>query len=453
MLLLICSEAGVENIERYNEKCYRENRLDMLMTRVLLIVDEFHVFFAEDDTISERVENMFATIIQKGRAYGLNTLFSSQTLSMRTMKKAITGLINIRMSLMCSEEDAALILDPNNSAAKDLTRPGEGVYNEKGGKKEGNKLFQAFFMNKDDLHKVIEPVVALANEKNIHTEQIVFRGTDKAYLDKANHKLKEVVQTDTPKSIKLWLGEPVAISEDITASFRKQSGSNLLIVGFDENIGLRILSSAIISITAHYQPNSCKLYSFNFFNTDTDLWEVQNSLFENIVLNSSIRQEIIKVNPRQIKESLTEIKSEIEKRISEGQGSYSHIYLIVSSLQRGRAFRKDGYSMSEEGKLLSYILKEGPDVGVFSLIQIDSTDNFTKNLEDSLFKEFSQRVASQMNPENSAKVLGNRKAATLGKNRAYYYDDNEIITQKFKPYELPDNSWVTQFKQEQTILS
>jgi hypothetical protein len=449
----LCSEAGVENIERYNEKCYRENRPDKLMTRVLLIVDEFHVFFAEDDAISERVENMFATIIQKGRAYGLNTLFSSQTLSMRTMKRAITGLINIRISLMCSEEDAPLILDSNNSAARDLTRPGEGIYNEKGGKKEGNKLFQAFFMDKDDLPKVLEPVVALANEKNIHKEQIVFRGTDKAYLDKANHKLKEVVQSSSPKLIKLWLGEPVAISDDITASLRKQSGSNLLIVGFDESIGLRILSSCIISIAAHYLPDSCKLYSFNFFNVDTESHEIQNSLFQNIALNSSIRKDTIHVNARKVKESLTEIKTEIENRIKEEKNDYHHIYLIISSLQRGRVFRKDGYSMSEEGDLLSYILKEGPDVGVFSLVQIDTTDNFTKNLEDGLFKEFAQRVASQMNPENSAKIIGNRKAATLGKNRAYYYDDNEVITLKLKPYELPNISWINQFKQEQSILS
>ena len=58
-----------------------------------------------------------------------------------------------------------------------------------------------------------------------------------------------------------------------------------------------------------------------------------------------------------------------------------------------------------------------------------------------------------MNPDNSVKVIGNQKAAKLGSNRAWYYDDNENTMIKFKPYELPTFSWVAQLQKTQSTLS
>lgn len=439
------SKVGVQNIEQYHEKFPNER-----MPRVLLIVDEFQEFFAEDDSIKQAVDDKFDRIVRKGRAFGINTLFSSQTLSGNSIKKSTKELIDIRIALMCSDLDSNQILDDRNPAARDLTRPGEGIYNPENGKVEGNRRFQAFFIEKDDLIKTIESVVSYAKaNENGHSKfkQIIFRGSEKAIMEKENHPLKKISALSSPKSLRLWVGEPVAIADDVTAVMRKQGGSNLLVAGYDENIGLRVMCSSIISIAAQQQPKSCKFYSFNFYNVDSELVSVPDELFNNI------DQDSVSVNGRQVKETLQAIKQEIENRLSGSSTSNSNIYLSFFSLQRGRAFRKDGYSMSDEGNLLSYILKEGADVGVFSLVQVDSMDNFSKNLDDNLLKEFSQRIASQMNPDNSVKVVGNQKAAKLGSNRAWYYDDNENTMIKFKPYELPTFSWVAQLQKTQSILS
>lgn len=439
------SKDGVQNIEQYHEKFPNER-----MPRVLLIVDEFQEFFAEDDNIKQAVDDKFDRIVRKGRAFGINTLFSSQTLSGNSIKKSTKELIDIRIALMCSDLDSNQILDDRNPAARDLTRPGEGIYNPENGKVEGNRRFQAFFIEKDDLNKTIETVVSFAKMNpngQSKFKQIIFRGSEKAIMEKDNHPLKKVSAVTAPKSLRLWVGEPVAIADDVTAVMRKQGGSNLLVAGYDENIGLRVMCSSIISIAAQQQPKSCKFYSFNFYNVDSEFVNVPDELFNNI------DQDCVSVNSRQVKETLQAIKQEIENRLSGSSQSNSNIYLSFFSLQRGRAFRKDGYSMSDEGNLLSYILKEGADVGIFSLVQVDTMDNFSKNLDDNLLKEFSQRIASQMNPDNSVKVIGNQKAAKLGGNRAWYYDDNENTMIKFKPYELPTFSWVAQLQKTQSTLS
>lgn len=441
----VFSKAGVQNIEQYHEKFPNER-----MPRVLLIVDEFQEFFAEDDNIKQAVDDKFDRIVRKGRAFGINTLLSSQTLSGNSIKKSTKELIDIRIALMCSDLDSNQILDDRNPAARDLTRPGEGIYNPENGKVEGNRRFQAFFIEKDDLSKTIESVVSFAKaNENGHSKfkQIIFRGSEKAIMEKDNHPLKKLSAVSIPKSLRLWVGEPVAIAEDVMAVMRRQGGSNLLVAGYEENIGLRVMCSSIISIAAQQQPKSCKFYSFNFYNVDSELVNIPVELFKNI------DQDCVNVNGRYAKETLLEIKQEIESRISGSSTNNSNIYLTFFSLQRGRTFRKDGYSMSDEGNLLAYILKEGADVGVFSLVQVDTMDNFSKNLDDNLLKEFSQRIASQMNPDNSVKLIGSQKAAKLGSNRAWYYDDNENTLIKFKPYELPTLSWVAQLQKVQSNLS
>lgn len=441
------SKKGVQNIEQYHDKFPNER-----MPRVMLIVDEFQEFYAEDDNIKQSVDDKFDRIVRKGRAFGINTLFSSQTLSGNSIKKSTKELIDIRIALMCSDLDANQILDDRNPAARDLTRPGEGIYNPENGKVEGNRKFQAFFIDKDDLIKTIESVVSFAGangngDGNKNFKQIIFRGSEKAVMEKDSHPLKKIIPVTNPKSFRLWVGEPVAIAEDVTAIMRKQGGSNFLVAGYDESIGLRVMCSSIISIAAQQQPNTCKFYSLNFYNVDSEFVNVPDELF------NSIEQDFVAVNSRQVKESLQSIKEEIENRLSGSSTNSANIYLTLFSLQRGRAFRKDGYSMSDEGNLLAYILKEGADVGVYSMVQVDTMDNFAKNLDDNLLKEFSQRVASQMNPDNSVKIIGNQKAAKLGSNRAWYYDDNENTLIKFKPYELPNYAWVSQLQKPQSSLS
>lgn len=434
----VFSRSGVSNIEEHHVKFPDER-----MPRILLIVDEFQEFFTEDDNIKQAANEKFDRIIRKGRAFGINTLFSSQSLSGNSIQKNTRELIDIRIALMCSDTDATAILDERNPAARDLTRPGEGIYNAENGKVGGNKRFQAFFVEKGELHKTIEEVVAFAkSQPNQKTpfKQIIFRGSEKAHIEKEGHPLTNVNALANPKSITLWLGEPVAIADDVTATIRKQGGANLLVAGYDEGTGLRVMASSIISIAAQHPQDTAKFYYFNFFNVDSELVNVPHELFNNV------QQQIENVGSRDVRNALQSIKEDIEKRLLEGASNNPNIYLAFFSFQRGRAFRKDGYTMSGEGDLLSFILKEGPDVGVFTMIQVDTMDNFSKNLDDNLLREFSQRVASQMNPDNSVKIIGNQKAAKLSDNRAWYYDDNENALTKFKPYELPSYSWVLQLQ-------
>ncbi|MGC8947334.1 MAG: hypothetical protein ACP5N6_14390 [Anaerolineae bacterium] len=54
----------------------------------------------------------------------------------------------------------------------------------------------------------------------------------------------------TQRCITAWLGEPIAIADPTAAYFRRQSGSNLLIVGQNDEAALGMMAVGLISLAA-----------------------------------------------------------------------------------------------------------------------------------------------------------------------------------------------------------
>lgn len=430
---ILYNTKGVSNIEQFHEK-FPEER----MPRILFIVDEFQEFYAERDSISMKVDEKYDRIIKKGRAFGINTLFASQTLFGNSIKESTRSLIQIRIALMCAENDSKMILTEGNLAAKDLTNPGEGVYNADNGRIQGNKKFQAFYVNKEELKSKIHEVAEfskLAKYKNIPNKQVIFRGSDLAYFDIKNHPLFFITKNEMPTKLVFWIGEPVAIDSDVTILLNKQSGSNVLIAGFEENITFKVVSGMLYSFIRQCNNSNLSFRIFDFYNQEED-----NSYQNLQQLISLIPNNIEQASSKDIEvlDLLSNLKKEIEKRLqSDKKQFFPFICNIFISIQRGRIFRKAGYNISEATKLFNYILKEGPDVNVFSIVHFDTYDNLLRSFESNILREFNHMVTGKLNNENSIAILGNNKAATLGNNRCLYYDDVNNKLQKFKPYEIP----------------
>lgn len=102
------------------------------------------------------------------------------------------------------------------------------------------------------------------------------------------HPLKTIQPISNPKTLKLWVkSKPVTIRDDVTATIRRQGGNNIIVAGYDESIGIRIMASSIVSIAAQQQQNTCKFYCFNFYNLDSDLVNIPNELFNHIYQESN----------------------------------------------------------------------------------------------------------------------------------------------------------------------
>jgi S-DNA-T family DNA segregation ATPase FtsK/SpoIIIE len=165
--------------------------------------------------------------------------------------------------LQCSEADAHLILADDNSAARLLSRPGEAIYNDANGRVEGNNPFQVVWLPEKRREDYLQQVLELDRQRyhGPTRAQIVFEGNAAADVAKNNllHDLLAAPQWPVgQRAFPAWLGEAIAIKDPTAAVFRPQSGSNLLLVGQQEESALGILGMSVVSLAAQHVPGDDK---------------------------------------------------------------------------------------------------------------------------------------------------------------------------------------------------
>ena len=224
------------------------------------MIDEFQEFFVEEDRVSQGAAVLLDRIIRQGRAFGIHVLLGSQTLGgAYTLARATIGQMVIRIALQCNEADAYLIMDQDNPAPRLLSRPGEGIYNDAAGSIEGNSPFQTVWLPDHERDRYLAKIRERADTSR-YPGPLVFEGNAPADIGE-NLPLRAVLESPAAKPTvpaRVWLGAPNAIKGPTEAVFRRQSGSNLLIVGQSEERTLTLLSVALVSLSAQYPPGSAR---------------------------------------------------------------------------------------------------------------------------------------------------------------------------------------------------
>src|SRR6185295_14198682 len=230
---------------------FRKAAPDEVMPRTLLIIDEFQELFVEDDKVGQESSLLLDRLVRQGRAFGIHVILGSQTLGgAYSLARATLGQMAVRIALQCSEADAHLILSEDNTAARLLTRPGEAIYNDANGLFEGNHPFQVVWLSDQLREDYLRKVSAMATERNLNLPPAtVFEGNAAADISD-NHLLSEVLRQPPQERLspRAWLGAAVAIKDPTQVLFRRQGGTNLLIVGQQEELALGILTSCLLSL-------------------------------------------------------------------------------------------------------------------------------------------------------------------------------------------------------------
>lgn len=446
------------SLEVLNIADYR-NKTGGRMPRVLLIVDEFQVLFGEDDIISRESSRLLAELVRLARAAGIHVLLGSQTLAgsagASALSEAIKGQMSVRIALQSSDADARLILGDENPAARLLSRPGEAIYNTKNGLVEGNQLFQVAWLSDDRREHYLQQVHSLAQHYNYSPAgpPVVFEGNETADPRK-NQALNDVLSslpwTAPMRAVPVWLGEPIAIQSPTAAPFRRQGGSNLLIVGQDDEAALGILTTAVLSLAAHHQPlpgresAGPRFCIFDLGQVDAPHAGLLKQVAELLPHPARV------VGQRGVGEMLTNIAAEVHRRMQDDADTSAPLYLLVYGLQRAREIQQDDLFASGSGQgvatspvqQFATILREGPDLGVHTLMWCDNLGNFERRLGRQSGREFDLRVAFQMGSDESSTFIDTPQASKLGSNRALFFSEDLGRIEKFRPYGVPPAEWL-----------
>ncbi len=142
---------------------------------------------------------------------------------------------------------------------------------------------------------------------------------------------------------------------------------------------------------------------------------------------------------------VAEIAAELAARQHAAHENYPPVYLFVYNLGRFRDLRKEddyGFSSGDEepaspAKQFATILREGPPLGIHTLVWCDTYSNVTRILDRHSLQDFEMRVLFQMNANDSSSLMDSPEAARLGVHRAILYDEGQGLVEKFRPYGLP----------------
>ena len=121
------------------------------MSRIALIMDEFHEIFEEDDRLGHEAFQAFSNIVKQGRFAGVHVVVASQSLSdIAALDRPTLQLLPQRIAFRCNESDSDILMGDGNRGTRLLTKQGQGLFNPAGGEASQNKPFQGLFIPPED---------------------------------------------------------------------------------------------------------------------------------------------------------------------------------------------------------------------------------------------------------------------------------------------------------------
>ena len=432
------------------------------MPRILLIVDEFQELFSNDDAIARTAEQILDRLIRLGRALGIHVLLASQSLSGKnTISQTVVEQIAIRIALkLRSDSESRRVLSDGNDAARYLNRSGEAIYNDQNGLKEHNRRFQVYWFDEEERQSFLKKLRLLADDSDFSEKSpIVFDGDAPAFIQDNRELLKAISDPYWPTlkrghAAKAWLGAPTEIKEQMAITFKRQSSSNLLVIGekeYEERV-IGVLMSSLISLASQQNQKHAKFFIFNVTDVE-DLWH------DLPVILKALPHEVDLITRDKAKSAIKTIGDELEARRKKDKTDDPAIYIAffglqyISSLRMQdkksslRSFSKDkgddGSNEQPAHEILYNILRYGPEKGIHTLLWCNRYADLRQILDNDVRELCDMRVIFQASESDSRAIIDSDTATKLGSpNRAILYDRHKSSIEKFIPYEPPSLSWL-----------
>ncbi|HSW29029.1 MAG TPA: FtsK/SpoIIIE domain-containing protein [Longimicrobiales bacterium] len=439
-------EAGVPSLGDWRR------RSGQALPRILLLVDEFRVFFTADDTIASEATMIIDRLVSQGRAFGIHVVLASQTLGgSYTLPRSITDQMAVRVVLQCTEADSRLALADDNPEARLLSRPGEAIYNDQRGLIEGNHRFQVADMGDDEarasiVREYLAPRVD-AWPKELR-RPIVFEGHRPARLEESVPLTAALDRTDwsvLPRFVDVWLGEPISLRPSTAVRFLRQGGANLLMVMRDEAQAVTLMQVAMVTLAAQLSPRVAGFHVVDMSSVDA-AWA---GSIDRLATELPHRKNI--VGRRGLGATLDSVGQELERRLKSDTPTAESIFILFVGLHRMHDLREDdGIGWCGEDtrpdvrRTFAKILREGPELGIHSLVWADSQSSAARVFDRQMLGDFGRRIVGSMSEQDSLALIDEPLAGHLAKpHRLIRFDeDRPGDLETFRPYAASEPNWL-----------
>ena len=453
----------VDKIEEYRE-------LGKKMPRILVIMDEFHELFSNsNDEFAKKSAVIMERIVRQGRAFGVHLILASQSYSNITgIDRAVFDQMAVRIVLKCSKADANLLLDNGSSEIDQISidDPGRAVYNSEAGNKEYNSHFRVAYIDPSKhrgmLQDISDKTKSFADPKQ-PTRILLSNIEDNKYSVFNQFRTYSAANYKTPG--RLYIGEPLSVTNNMAMDFERKEYSNLLMIGSDTEKARSMFAFAILSLCINYwvihrkTPEkpfitlfNCKPLEDSYFKDTPQLLSEYLPEFVNYIACGDMNE---------VQDILSEYYDDVESK----GAVKTDKYFFVFGYQRAEELKSEKkLSQSEDidnlfnimpsannhpklspKEMFRQIVKSGAQAGIHTVIWQDSFAPLYQDDKD-MMSFFNMKVAFDMSPEDFSRFVSANDVSLMSENNAIYYNrarDN----QKFRPYQAPDEDWLKEISE------
>lgn len=451
--------AGVSNIADYNRVNPNNH-----MPQILFVADECHAMFnssmSNNHKLFREMSEVIVRIAKEGRSQGVHLILATQTLAQSDISSEIINNISDRYLLKCASADSEKMI-PNSSNKTANLSTGQVYYRFKDLQEA---VFQSYFTSNAEVPDLTKNIVKKATN-SASNGQFYFNGAQIFSID------EEVINNLPAKRYNVAaLGCSVDLHrEPVQITLKADDGENILFFGInDQEQVTRTVMDALTTLVYTARNNGRSLHAYVIDSLGFDdgkyldiLDKLSNEGFVTLIKKRNVGTELHrmasdimdgKIEPTLLvilgQERMRDLRLnndiEVEETVSvENDDSNFGMDLNQFDFGGDSTGKSKKVDISSYRKALAYILDNGPQMGVNTLLQVDQPSKIL--YEDYVnakfvFGKFNHLVMLR-SEEKAAAPLGLSDDIHLDqlpsedeRLRAIYYASDRDIYQMFTPY-------------------
>ena len=437
--------SGVSNIVEYNQV-----NPDKKMPRIVFIADECHVMFPTMNSKEAKLYREISEILQKiakeGRSQGVHLVLATQTIAQAEISSEILNNISDFYLLKCSAGDSERLV-PGSSATTSQLKTGQVLHHDI----DNDVVFKSTYLPTPEAIEIIKKINK--KTKGYPNEQFYFVGSQIFEID-------DEVKSLLAKKTSMAFGRSIDTKmEPVMIPLRNEYADNVMLFGInDEEQVSRTTMASIKSL--RISNKDVKIKVINCLPTDQ-----RNTT--KMLKDWEGKGEIELLEPSKSGAELQAIANSIKDRTAEpmvlyilGQERFRELRMdmeIASEKNVSAAddfgFDSSMFSAGDSGdanfnsyqKVIEYILKNGAEVGVHVVLQIDKPKQllFADYMSARDFFNMFHHLIMLKSDENAVNTLGlsddlrlENLSSDVERLRAIYYNETNNSYTLFTPFDF-----------------
>ena len=439
--------SGVSNIVEYNAV-----NPDKKMPRIVFIADECHVMFpsmnSKEAKLYREISDILAKIAKEGRSQGVHLVLATQTIAQAEIPSEVINNISDFYLLKCSPGDSERLVRGSTETTGQL-KTGQVLHHDI----DNDVVFKSTYIPTSEAIEVIKKI----NEKtrNFKNDQFYFVGSQVFDIDNEVMNLL----TGQPGKAAIAIGRSIDTRmEPVIIPLRNEYADNVMLFGInDEEQVSRTTMASIKSLRV-----SNKNIKIKVINCLPD--EQRNT--NRMLLELAKRQEIELYKPSSCGAELQSIATSIKNRDAEltvlyilGQERFRELRMDMEIATEKKASEADDFGFTSDfsggsgpdsafnsfQSVIEYILKNGAEVGVHVILQIDKPKQllFSDFMSAKEFFNMFHHLIMLKSDENAINTLGlsddlrlENLSSDIERLRAIYYNETNNSYTLFTPFDF-----------------